>query len=380
MCINASVYLYGNYDIIIVMVDVIILGTVGAIDLYVVTKLFSVFRRLSVKPSKYDVNETDLPTVSVCITARDETHAMTQCLERVVGSDYPKLEVIVLDDQSHDDTSILIKSFAHSGVRFVEGKPLVEGWLGKNHAQARLADEASGQIVFFMDVDTMIARHTIASLVQYYLRHKARMVSVVPIRNDHWTMSTLFTTMRHFWTLMRFRPHAPRAVANAWLIDRKTVLDQLETDASLPISVQMETTIAKKLAKTKEYRLTMSNKWLGLSYEKRWSSQVETSIRLLYPQSSGNSIQVAWLITLLATVLLPYVFVWWYPWMLGAIVGQYLLAFYYLSRVWVRYRVIGALLLPLTVIQEILLLIISTYRYNFGTITWKGRPVQRVRK
>ena len=380
MSINASVYLYDNYDIIIVMVDVIILGTVGAIDLYVVTKLFSVFRRLSITPSDDDINDTDLPTVSVCITARDETHAMTQCLERVVGSDYPKLEVIVLDDQSHDDTSILIKSFAHSGVRFVEGDQLPEAWLGKNHAQARLANEASGQIVFFMDVDTMISRHTIASLVKYYLRHKARMVSVVPIRNDHWTTSTLFTTMRHFWTLMRFRPHSPRAVANAWLIDRKTILDQLNSDASLPMSVQMETTIAKKLAKTKEYRLTMSNKWLGLSYEKKWSSQVETSIRLLYPQSSANSIQVAWLVLLLVVVLLPYAFVWWYPWVIGAIVAQYLIALYYLSRVWVRYRFIGALLLPVTILQEIALLIISTYRYNFGTITWKGRPVQRTSK
>ncbi len=362
------------------MIDVIIIGIVAIIDIYVLVKLYNVLHWLTIQPDQSSIDEKKLPTVSVCIAARNETHAMTQCLERVVGSDYPKLEVIVLDDESHDDTSILIKSFAHSGVRFVDGKSLPEGWLGKNHAQARLADEASGEIMFYLDVDTLIERHTIMNLVQYYRRHNARMLSIVPIRNDHWTTSTLFTTMRHFWTLMRFRPETPRAVANAWLIDRKTILDQLATDESLQMSVQMETTIAKKLAKTKEYRLVMSNKWLGLSYEKRWSSQVETSIRLLYPQSSGNSVQVAWLIVLLVSVLLPYALVWWYPWMLGIIVGQYLLAFYYLSRVWVRYRVIGALLLPLTVIQEILLLIISTYRYNFGTITWKGRPVQRVRK
>lgn len=360
------------------MVDIIILAIVGIIDLYVLIKLYSVLKMLRIGVVERESH--DHPTVTVCITARDETHAMTQCLERVVASDYPKLEIIVMDDGSHDDTSILIKSFAHAGVRFVEGKKLPDGWLGKNHAQAVLADHASGEIVFFLDVDTLIERHTIMRLVQYYIRHKSKMVSVVPIRNDHWTTSTLFTTMRHFWTLMRFSPHKPRAAANAWLIDRKTILNEIETSDRLPLSVQMETYVARKLAISNQYRLVMSNKWLGLSYEKRWSSQVETSIRLLYPQSSKNPVQVCWLILLLATVLSPYVLVFWYPWMLGAIIAQFLISYYYLSNVWVRYRLVGALLLPVTIAQEIGLLIISTWQYNFGVIKWKGRPVRNTGK
>src|SRR5690606_8106890 len=76
----------------------------------------------------------DMPSVSVCIPARNEAHAMTDCLEHVLRSNYPKIEVIVLDDLSGDKTSSLIKAFAHDGVRFVEGEPLPDGWLGKNHA------------------------------------------------------------------------------------------------------------------------------------------------------------------------------------------------------------------------------------------------------
>ena len=33
----------------------------------------------------------DLPSVSVCIPARNETHAMTECLEKIIASTYPKL-------------------------------------------------------------------------------------------------------------------------------------------------------------------------------------------------------------------------------------------------------------------------------------------------
>jgi chlorobactene glucosyltransferase len=360
------------------MIMLFLLGIVGLLDLAVVVKLARAFAMLKI-PASDDGNEAELPSVSICITARDETHAMTQCLERVVESEYPKMEVIVLDDGSRDDTSLLIKSFAQAGVRFVGGKPLPQGWLGKNYAQSLLANEASGKFVFFMDVDTLIDRHTVARAVSYATAHNSKMVSIVPIRNDHFQSSTLMTTMRHFWTLMRFRPSRPRAAANAWLIDRKTLIDELATDASLASSVQMETTIARKLAKSQEYRLVLSNTWLGLSYEKRWSSQLETSIRLLYPQNGKRWYQIFGSIILLALGLLPYVVVWWQSWALVLIIAQYVIAYYYLSHVWARYRFVGALLLPVTLLQEIVLLIVSTYRYKFGTITWKGRPISTTR-
>jgi len=63
----------------------------------------------------------DLPTVSVCIPARNENAALADYITAALASDYPKLEVLVLDDCSQDDTSEVIRSFAHQGVRFVQG-------------------------------------------------------------------------------------------------------------------------------------------------------------------------------------------------------------------------------------------------------------------
>lgn len=353
-----------------------LLGVIGVIDIVVLLKLHKVFGLLHF-PESTDMPEADLPSVSICISARNETHAMTQCLERVVATEYPKLEVIVLDDGSRDDTSVLIQSFAHVGVRFIEGRPLPDGWLGKNYAQSVLAEEASGKIVFFMDVDTLIDRHTLTRAVTYMQQHGAAMLSVVPIRSDHWATSTLMTTMRHFWTLMRFRTHRPRAVSNAWLVDRQLLLDRLRADDSLHLSLQMETMLSRTLVEESKYRLVMSNAWLGLRFEKRWSSQVETSIRLLYPQCGRHITQVVGLFVVLGLVLTPYVVVFWQPEALLLVVIQLAVALYYLSHVWVRYRLVGALLLPVTIVQEMVLLALSAYRYNFGTITWKGRPIVR---
>ena len=365
----------GCYDTIRVMV-ILLLVLAGLIDIAVLVKLVYAFRLLRMP----DVDDTlivvdDLPSVSICITARNETHAMTQCLERVVASDYPKLEVIVLDDGSRDDTSILIKSFAHAGVRFVEGRPLPDEWLGKNYAQSVLASEASGTYVFFMDVDTLIERHTVRRAVEYLMQKNIKMVSIIPIRDDNWHLSTLFATMRHFWTIMRFRPVRPRAAANAWLVDRETLVDCFAQDARLAQSMEVETTIARHLADKSSYRLVLSDKKLGLRYEKRWSSQVETSLRLLYPQCGKHWYQVVGLALLLGMTVVPYVLVWLTPWAWIVAAFQLYISYFHLSRIWARYRLVGALLLPFILVQEIMLLVYSMYKYQTGAVTWKGRPI-----
>lgn len=356
-----------------VMIFALVLGVVAIIDIAVLIKLIHAFRLLK-PPIVSDKTAKDLPSVTICIAARNETHAMTQCLERVVATEYPKLEVIVMDDGSRDDTSILIKSFAHSGVRFIEGKPLPDGWLGKNYAQSILAREASGQLVFYMDVDTLIERHTVARAVAIMKARDDKMLSIVPLRVNQWRSSLIFTTMRHFWLLVRHRTSRPRATANAWIIDRNLLVHEFDANPALPLSMKVETAIAGKLANG-GYHLILSNPWIGLSYEKKWSSQTETSIRLLYLQCHKKWYNVMVLVLLLTLALVPYIAVFFVQWAFVLIVMQYIIAFYYLSHTWTRYRYIGALVLPYTLVQEIVLLLLSAYRYNFGTITWKGRPI-----
>lgn len=320
--------------------------------------------------------EKDLPSVTVCIPARNEIHSMTGCLDHVVASDYPKLEIIVCDDESHDATSVLIKSYASSGVRFIEGKKLPEGWLGKNYSQKVLAHEASGSLVFFMDVDTMIKPRTISELVAYKLSKNADMVSVIPLRDDTWRASAAFSTLRHFWTMVRFSGKHPRAASNAWLINRDILLDQFKTNTALPLSVQVETTIARFLAKTDRYRLIVSDEKLGLSYEKKWKSQCETSVRLLYPQS-GNIFGAMVVIAALIVLILPYVFLFTEVGLFApvAILLQYAVYRYYLSKVRTHHAWIMAMLLPIIIVQEMALMLMSIYGYKTGTITWKGRPL-----
>ncbi len=326
----------------------------------------------------------DLPSVSVCIPARNETHAMTQCLERVIASRYPKLEIIVLDDSSGDDTSALIKAFAYAGVRFVEGSPLPDGWLGKNHALQGLLDEASGSYILYLDVDTQITPDTIGQLVAYIQQEKVSMISVLPRRQDGWRVSVLLGTLRYFWELILHRPSAPAVASSAWMIHRHTLRDSLGGFQPYRNDIQPEAKLAAALAARHGYRFIFGTSLLGISYEKKWSSQIETSLRLLFPilggRLIGNLLALIGLLLLnLPALILMTGFIsgWtilqsmalWQLSVYGALYGLYL------DRVWQKGWWLGVILWPLIVAQELIILVMSINRYLRHKITWKGRPV-----
>ena len=48
------------------------------------------------------IADRDLPTVTVAIPARNETKDLDDCLQSLLASNYPKLEIVVLDDCSQD--------------------------------------------------------------------------------------------------------------------------------------------------------------------------------------------------------------------------------------------------------------------------------------
>lgn len=335
------------------------------------------------KPTKAYAGGSDVPTVTVCIPARNETHAMAQCLERVLASDYQKLEVIVYDDSSEDDTSILVKSFAHAGVRFVPGAALPEGWLGRNHALEILAREASGDYLLFLDVDTFIGVRSVGQLMGYMLAQKLQMVSVIPGRSDQLRGSVLFGHLRYFWELILSHPTAPASSTALWIIDRDTLLDMIGGFAAYKNDTLAEAHIASRLG-TDRYHCLLGMPELSITYEKKWGSQIETSLRLLYPMVGGDILMAALafvVLVLLNTPVLVFVVGIIFNWGIMQIVSLWVLLTYmalygvYTSVVWRHGWWLGASLWPVIIFQETVLFGRSVLGYMRDTITWKGRSI-----
>ncbi len=325
----------------------------------------------------------NIPSVSVCIPARNETHALAQCLERVLASDYSKLEILVFDDNSADDTSTIIRSFAQAGVRFVAGTELPEGWLGKNHALDVLAKEASGTYVLFMDVDTIIAPTTIRHVVDSLMHHNKTMISVIPERADGWRASVLFGHLRYFWELSVNFGARPAAASALWMINRKVLLEDLGGLMTFRSTAACETAIALQLGAEK-YECLVSSTEVEVMYEKKWSSQVETSKRLLYPRANGTKFGALAALSSLLLLNFPllvlfsgFIFGWSFVQLIaGAALFVGMMAYgIYTHSMWRHAWWAGMFAWPAVVFQELILFINSLQGYYRKTITWKGRPI-----
>ena len=369
-------------QVILFILYAMLLG-IGALAVWRLRYALTHFTMKSLVTTKQTID--NLPSVSVCIPARNEDHAMDDALKQVVASTYPKLEVIVLDDMSGDNTSALIKAYAHEGVRFVEGTKLPEGWLGKNHALQALSKEASGTYILFMDVDTRLAPDSIEQLVAYAQQENAKMVSVLPRREDGMRASVLFSPLRYFWEMMFHRKVSPATASNAWLIHRQTLLDRFKGFVDFKDAIQPESKLSSALMASGEYRFLIGTKLLGVSYEKKWSSQLSTSVRLLFPllQMRLPHAIIAALDLLILTgplwVLLSGFVTGWN--VNHAIAGGFILMFaiiygIYLKKVWNRGWIVGSLLWGLIVLQEAILIIASAIQYKKKSVTWKGRLVK----
>jgi glycosyltransferase involved in cell wall biosynthesis len=330
----------------------------------------------------------DTPSVTVCIPARNEDHVMSDALEQVIASTYPKLEIIVLDDLSGDNTSALIKAYAHEGVRFVEGTKLPAGWLGKNHALQGLLDEASGTYILFMDVDTRLAPDSIEQLVAYARQEDAKMVSVLPRREDGVRASVLFSTLRYFWEIMFHRKASPATASNAWLIHRQTLLKRFDGFTAYKDAVQPESRLSAELMASDEYRFLIGTELLGVSYQKKWRSQLSTSVRLLFPLLQlkvPHSIIAALDLLIVSAPLWILLSGFITGWSINQVItGGFFVIFaglygIYLKKVWNKGWIIGGLLWSIIVLQEAVLIIVSAIRYSQKAVTWKGRPLRSLK-
>jgi len=338
-------------------------------------------RRFVIK--KRHMATLDAPSVTVCVPARNETHALADCLERVLASDYKKIEIVVFDDNSSDDTSMLVRSFAHAGVRFVPGVSLPKGWLGKNHALSILAREASGSKIVFLDVDTKLGPTSISQMVGYAMAEQLDMLSVLPLQRNRFSARVLFTPLRYFWEVLLSGRAMPATTSAIWMIDRDVLLEECGGFAPYASDIRPEQRLAELLG-TKRYHFLIGNQPLDIYQEKKWSSQLETSRRLLYPMVGGIFVNAfaGLLLLLIMSVPVAGLVVGFITgsvvtsvWFAALWVGFALLYMVYCTRVWSRGAWAGAIVWPVVLLQEVCLLVASVVGYMTNSITWKGRLV-----
>lgn len=102
------------------------------------------------------VTRKDSPSLTIIIPARNEQMRLPNLLASLAIQDFRAYELIVVDDQSDDETASLASA---AGAKVIRTERLEEGsWIGKSFACWTGAQAASGEWLLFLDADTRLEK------------------------------------------------------------------------------------------------------------------------------------------------------------------------------------------------------------------------------
>jgi glycosyltransferase involved in cell wall biosynthesis len=103
------------------------------------------------------------PLISVIVPARNEAESVEAGLRSLLAIDSVPVEIVAVDDRSTDATGEIMERIAaeaHAAgksLRVLHVTELPEGWMGKTHAMALAARQASAPWLLFTDADILFS-------------------------------------------------------------------------------------------------------------------------------------------------------------------------------------------------------------------------------
>ncbi len=156
----------------------------------------------AVSTNMADACATRFPAVTAIVPARNEAEGIGPCVSALLRQNYPgDLRVIVVDDQSQDETALLAKKAAEKldasdRLQVLSGKALPEAWTGKVWAmhQGTLAADAVS-LLWFTDADIVHGPDVLTRLVDQQQRGNRALVSLM-----------VMLSCRSFWERLLIPP------------------------------------------------------------------------------------------------------------------------------------------------------------------------------
>jgi glycosyltransferase involved in cell wall biosynthesis len=136
------------------------------------------------------IGSVDLPQVSIIFAARDEAEKLPAAIATLLAQDYPRFEVVAVNDRSTDRTSAILHGLARTSgnLMVTDITRLPSGWLGKPHALVAGFEKSRGDWLVFTDADVHFAPDVLR-----------RAIALSDERGwDHLTLLTA-VDMRGFW-------------------------------------------------------------------------------------------------------------------------------------------------------------------------------------
>lgn len=164
---------------------------IGALGLYVclfIALYFEVFLLISFlekRPAKKDATApARYPVVSMLVPCFNEERTVGKTIESLLSLDYPreKLEIVVIDDGSRDNTAAIAKGYA---ARYPEQVTFLHKENGGKYTALNLGITASrGEIIGCLDADSFAAKDALMEAVKRFEADKTVM-AITPAMKVH---------------------------------------------------------------------------------------------------------------------------------------------------------------------------------------------------
>lgn len=342
--------------------------------------------RLSRKPTTTLKN---FPKVSLLIPARNEQRTLERCIESALEIKYPHLEIVVLDDNSTDNTNNIIKQYNNNGrIRTLRGANLPTGWTGKNFACHQLAQAANGDVLIFTDADNTFAPHCVLNTVAWMEAHSLDMLSSIPEQRtttflNHLLVPTIDLLVYSFLLLrltLYSRNSAFAAANGQWIAFKREAYEEFGGHERIRHHITEDLAFSRKLKRERKRILTTSG--TGAIFGHMYTSNRDVwqgFAKNLYSIAGGTLFHVIlWICMLFVPFILPYFLLFvpsYQSCVLLLICGNLFLRLLLFARyhhpLWH-----GLIFHPVSILFLIVLLIQSTVLNKSGTITWKDRTIK----
>ena len=330
------------------------------------------------------------PRISVLIPARNEEARLRPCLSTLSDSDYPILEILVLDDHSTDGTAQLVEQRikGDSRIRLLSGKPLPEGWVGKPWACHQLSQEAKGDYLLFVDADTRFSDITIADAVNLAHQEKTDLISLWPYLESVTWSERLVIPFVHLFILF-YLPHWAKgslrcfgAANGQFVLFRRDAYEKIKGHKSVYNHMVEDIAIARNMraAGFKVLNLDGTNPGHSIAFVRcrmytRFSEVWEGFTKNLYPSFDGNFFAFFFFQSIQAVVFLAPFILLFTPFR-GPLVWTEI-AIIFALRISLAHRFrqsyLGALLHPFGQLLVITIALNSWLQSLRGRLPWKGR-------
>ena len=208
----------------------------------------------------------DLSDITVLIPARNEAEVIGEALHALLEQD-KNLKIILINDQSSDDTISVAKQTGLENLKIIDGQPLPDGWSGKLWALTQGQIQVKTPYILLLDADIKLKPGTAASLLKKMEEEQIDLVSLMAfLRMQNFWEKLLMPAFIYFFKLLypfhlsNSSKSSVAAAAGGCILIKRSALDSIGGFETLKNELIDDCALAQKI------KNNGGKTWIGLTH------------------------------------------------------------------------------------------------------------------